>query len=83
MPEVGAVETSKGEYEYIEWFTFGAATYPRLMSWRASKNDSGRIGIGPGFVGLRDANVDVEGEELPAGKTVVVSEMEFKLVAKT
>ncbi|KAI9904756.1 hypothetical protein N3K66_001285 [Trichothecium roseum] len=74
MPE--AEQTKSGNYEFISYHLFGPVDYTRKMSWKAG---SGRIGMG--VIALQQLRASVAGEdvELPAGQTVIVTNMEFKL----
>jgi len=77
MPE--AEQTVDGDYESIRYHTFEAVDYDRYMSWRAG---SGRIGVGVRELTMYWTNADKEDVILPAGRSVVVIDTEFKLVRK-
>jgi hypothetical protein len=75
-------ETSNGDYEYISYRTYDGVGFERLMSWKMSKNGTGRVSIGKYEMKPQRSNVDKENEVLPVGYGVVVYEMDFKLVRK-
>jgi hypothetical protein len=68
-----------GEYENIKYHTFPPVTYDRLMSWKAG---NGRISVGPGETKPQNTSKDTLDASLPKGKSLVVAEMNLKLVAK-
>jgi len=77
MPE--AEQTVDGDYESISYHTFNAVDYDRYMSWKAG---SGRIGVGVRELTFYATDTDKEDVLLPAGRSVVVIDTEFKLVPK-
>jgi len=78
MPE--AEQTDDGDYEFIRYHTFDGVDYDRYMSWKAG---SGRIGVGVRELTSYGTDVDKEDVLLPAGRSVLVIDTEFKLVRKT
>lgn len=77
MPE--AEQTVNGDYEFISYHTFKAVDYDRNMSW---KTGSGSIGVGVRELSFYGTDADKEDVLLPAGRSVVVIDTEFKLVRK-
>lgn len=75
MPE--AERTVNGDYEDIDYHTFKAVDYDRLMSWKAGY---GRISVGVTEMTQQKAGVDTTDATLPRGRSVVVNKMNFKLV---
>jgi hypothetical protein len=79
MRRTQAEQTDDGDYEVIEYHTFGAVNYDRDMSWKAGE---GSIALGVQKVTPRSTNMNKENELLPKGWSVVVMDTEFKLVRK-
>lgn len=78
MQKTQAEQTVNGDYESIDYHTFKGVAYDRTMAW---KTGSGNIGVGvQGQITSRKTDMDKEDEILPAGQTVVVMNMNFKLV---
>lgn len=77
MTAYQAERTFDGEYEEIDYHTFEAVDYPRLMSWKSGK---GKISVGVREMTQRPAGEDKVDEKLPKRESVVVSKMCFKLV---
>ncbi|EOA83909.1 uncharacterized protein SETTUDRAFT_164277 [Exserohilum turcica Et28A] len=75
MPE--AERTSNGDYEEIDYCTFEAVDYDRLMSWKAG---DGRISVGVREMTQQNARIDTIDALLPRGRSVIVNKMSFKLV---
>jgi len=72
-----AERTSNGDYEEIDYHTFEAVDYDRLMSWKAG---DGRISVGVREMTQQNARVDTVDATLPRGRSAVVDRMNFKLV---
>ncbi|KAH6667749.1 hypothetical protein B0J14DRAFT_489000 [Halenospora varia] len=75
-----AEQTDDGDYESISYHTFRAVDYDRYMSWKAG---SGSVGVGVREITKYGTDADKEDVLLPAGRSVVVVDTEFKLVRKT
>ncbi|KAF2177298.1 hypothetical protein K469DRAFT_603879, partial [Zopfia rhizophila CBS 207.26] len=76
-----AEQTNNGDYEFLDYHTFKAVDYDRLMWWTAG---SGRIGVGVRELTSQNTDVDTEkGVLLPRGRGVLVVETNFKLIRKT
>lgn len=78
MPE--AEQTDDGDYEPIGYHTFKAVDYDRYMAWKAG---SGRIGVGVRELSFYGTDADKEDVLLPAGRSVLVMNTNFKLVRKS
>jgi len=75
MPE--AERTTNGDYEDIDYHTFRAVDYNRLMSWTAG---TGRVSVGVTEMTQQKASVETINLTLPRGRSAVVDKMRFKLV---
>ncbi|KAF2188769.1 hypothetical protein K469DRAFT_564864, partial [Zopfia rhizophila CBS 207.26] len=73
-------QTNNGDYENIRYHTFRAVDYDRLMSWKAG---SGRIGVGVREITPQNTDQDKEDVTLPGGRSVLVTDTNFKLVRKS
>jgi len=79
-----AEQTVDGEYEEINYKTFGAVEYDRSMSWE-SGDRSGRIAIGTGqdISTIYGADIGKSDIDLPKEWFVLVSKAKFKLIRKS
>jgi hypothetical protein len=80
MRRTQAEQTVDGDYESIGYHTFKAVDYDRYMAWKAG---SGRIGVGVRELTSQKTDEDKEDVLLPAGRSVLVIDTEFKLVRNT
>ncbi|KAH8799417.1 hypothetical protein F5884DRAFT_632022, partial [Xylogone sp. PMI_703] len=72
-----AEQTVDGDYEFISYHTFKAVDYDRYMAWKAG---SGRIAVGVREVTSQRTDANKEDVLLPAGRSVIVIDTDFKLV---
>jgi hypothetical protein len=80
MQRTQAEQTKDGDYESISYHTFEGVDYDRYMSWRAG---SGRIGVGVRELTSYGTDTDKEDVILPAGRSVLVMNTDFKLLRKS
>jgi hypothetical protein len=79
MRRTQAEQTDDGNYEIIDYHTFKAVEYDRNMSW---KGGSGWIALGVVITSRRGTDTNKDEELLPAGRSVLVVNTNFKLVRK-
>ena len=79
MRIIQAEQTVSGDYEFIRYHTFKPVDYDRYMAWKAG---SGRIGVGVREITSQKTEEDKEDVLLPAGRSAVVMDTEFRLVRK-
>lgn len=77
MIKFQAERTVDSDYERIDYHTFDAVDYNRLMSWKAG---DGRISVGIREMTQQKASENTVDTVLQRGRNVIVDNMTFKLV---